>query len=130
MIAGFLKRVFRLLRYKNFSISIFLSGINLLSQNISLFSKTRDMYSSTRHAALIPPLWEGWSISSKPDEGRWESPPLAKSWTWISRTSFMPTRHPKAIRAGSGKQIRDNMKCELHTKYCSLDFLILMSVGI
>ncbi len=32
-----------------------------------------------------------------------ESPLLAESRTWVSRTPFIPTRHPKATRAGAPK---------------------------
>jgi len=38
------------------------------------------------------------------DAGRGQSPLLAKSRTWISRTPFLPTRHPKATRAGAPKR--------------------------
>jgi len=34
---------------------------------------------------------------------RGQSPLLAKSRTWVSRTPFIPTRHPKATRAGVPK---------------------------
>ena len=37
------------------------------------------------------------------DLSRGQSPILAKSRTWISRTPFIPTRHPKATRAGVPK---------------------------
>jgi CRISPR-associated protein Csb2 len=36
--------------------------------------------------------------------GRGQSPLLAKSGTWVSRTPFIPTRHPKATRAGVPKR--------------------------
>jgi len=45
------------------------------------------------------------------DPTRGDSPLLAESRSWVSRTPFVPTRHPKATRAGapkldaSGKQI-------------------------
>jgi CRISPR-associated protein Csb2 len=35
---------------------------------------------------------------------RGESPLLAKSRTWVSRTPFVPTRHPKVTRAGAPKR--------------------------
>jgi CRISPR-associated protein Csb2 len=35
--------------------------------------------------------------------GRGESPLLAESRTWVSRTPFVPTRHPKVTRAGVPK---------------------------
>jgi CRISPR-associated protein Csb2 len=38
------------------------------------------------------------------DLERGESPLLAKSKYWISRTPFMPTRHPKVTRAGALKR--------------------------
>jgi CRISPR-associated protein Csb2 len=37
------------------------------------------------------------------DLGRGQSPLLAESKTWVSRTPFIPTRHPKATRAGVPK---------------------------
>ena len=37
------------------------------------------------------------------DGARGESPLLAESHSWISRTPFIPTRHPKATRAGAPK---------------------------
>jgi len=35
---------------------------------------------------------------------RGESPLLAESRSWVSRTPFVPTRHPKATRAGAPKK--------------------------
>jgi CRISPR-associated protein Csb2 len=35
---------------------------------------------------------------------RGESPLLAKSRVWISRTPFVPTRHPKVTRAGAAER--------------------------
>ncbi len=37
------------------------------------------------------------------DLSRGQSPLLSKSKTWVSRTPFIPTRHPKATRAGVPK---------------------------
>lgn len=37
------------------------------------------------------------------DGARGESPLLAESQSWVSRTPFIPTRHPKATRAGAPK---------------------------
>ncbi len=37
------------------------------------------------------------------DAARGESPLLAESRSWVSRTPFIPTRHPKATRAGVPK---------------------------
>jgi hypothetical protein len=54
----------------NFFKKYCLFGINLLSQNIHLFSKTRNRCSSTHQPTLIPSLREGGSISGKPDEER------------------------------------------------------------
>jgi CRISPR-associated protein Csb2 len=39
-----------------------------------------------------------------PDMARGHSPLLARSRTWVSRTPFIPTRHPKATRAGAPKR--------------------------
>jgi CRISPR-associated protein Csb2 len=38
-----------------------------------------------------------------PDPERGHCPLLAKSRTWVSRTPFLPTRHPKVTRAGMPK---------------------------
>lgn len=38
------------------------------------------------------------------DIGRGQSPILAEARTWVSRTPFIPTRHPKATRAGAPKR--------------------------
>lgn len=38
-----------------------------------------------------------------PDGAKGECPILAKSQAWISRTPFVPTRHPKAISGGAPK---------------------------
>ena len=38
------------------------------------------------------------------DAGRGQSPLLAKSRTWVSRTPFLPTRHPKRTRSGEPKR--------------------------
>lgn len=38
------------------------------------------------------------------DVGRGQSPILAKATTWVSRTPFIPTRYPKATRAGAPKR--------------------------
>jgi CRISPR-associated protein Csb2 len=43
-------------------------------------------------------------IGRQADYSGGKSPLLAKSRTWVSRTPFLPTRHPKATRAGALKR--------------------------
>ncbi|MGC8726021.1 MAG: type I-G CRISPR-associated protein Csb2 [Thermoplasmata archaeon] len=44
------------------------------------------------------------------DPNKGLSPILAKSRTWISRTPFVPTRHPKTTRSGKPKLDKNNLQ--------------------
>jgi CRISPR-associated protein Csb2 len=71
------------------------------SVEVSALEDLKEIYSLGVRVALLgigqPEDFGGIDLS------RGQCPLLAKSKTWISRTPFIPTRHPKVTRAGVAK---------------------------